>query len=208
MSPVWVRGSLQSHGFSYAALIFLKLQGGIGLVSALYDLPSEGVVLLGERRFCHYFWILMEQRPSKFKIGGIDLIDTDLQLVSSQAATVDIRRTKLFEKFVYALIVSLLSALRGFIATNLILRLGSPLATNPLSEQRLVNHFSYSPEDIPLFILRVGSEYYAPIMRHAGSVQWRADESTHWSEGFDTKIRIGNLYLTLAPSPPSLKSKQ
>nr|VDD27974.1 unnamed protein product [Brassica oleracea] len=30
---------------------------------------------------------------------------SDLQLVSSQAATVDIRRTKLFEKFVYALIV-------------------------------------------------------------------------------------------------------
>jgi len=44
-------------------------------------------------------------RLSKFKIGGIDLLDTDLQLVSSQATTVDIRRTKLFEKSVYALIV-------------------------------------------------------------------------------------------------------
>lgn len=106
MSPVWVRGSLRSHGFSYSALIFLKLQGGIGLASALYDLPSEGVVLLGERRFCHYFRILMEQRfVSICFYRNFFGADTDLQLVSSQAATVDIRRTKLFEKFVYALIV-------------------------------------------------------------------------------------------------------
>nr|VDD44682.1 unnamed protein product [Brassica oleracea] len=92
----------------------------------------------------------------------------DLHLVSSQAALVDIRRTNLFEKFVYALIRETPTMMLG--------RMTAVVAV-----------------------------LYGKIYVMGGC---RADESTHWSEGFDTKIRIGNLYLTLALSPPSLKSKQ
>ncbi|CAN7012106.1 unnamed protein product [Brassica rapa subsp. trilocularis] len=60
----------------------------------------------GERRFCYYFRILMEQRfVSICFYRDFFGEDTDLQLVFSQAAIVDNRRTKLFEKSVYALIV-------------------------------------------------------------------------------------------------------
>ncbi|KAF2545584.1 hypothetical protein F2Q70_00021925 [Brassica cretica] len=138
-SPIpWLSASLNLSDDGFSSINY---KGGIGLASAPYALHSEGVVLLGERWFCHYFQILMEQRLSKFKIGGIDLLDTDLQLVSSQAATVDNRRTKLFENMYLSirmvLLRALLSALCGFIATYLIWRLESPLASNPLSEQRL-----------------------------------------------------------------------
>ncbi|CAF1929762.1 hypothetical protein Bca4012_072632 [Brassica carinata] len=162
----WLLASLNllDDGFSS-----INYKGGIGLASALYDLPSEGVVLLGERRFCHYFRILMEQRfVSICFYRNFFEADTDLQLVSSQAATVDIRRTKLFEKFVYALIRETPTMMLG--------RMTAVVAV-----------------------------LYGKIYVMGGC---RADESTHWSEGFDTKIRIGNLYLTLALSPPSLKSKQ
>ncbi|CAG7883125.1 unnamed protein product [Brassica rapa] len=99
----WLSASLNllDDGFSS-----INYKGGIGLASSLYELPSEGVVLLGERRFCYYFRILMEQRfVSICFYRDFFGEDTDLQLVFSQAAIVDNRRTKLFEKSVYALIV-------------------------------------------------------------------------------------------------------
>ncbi|KAG5378661.1 hypothetical protein IGI04_026503 [Brassica rapa subsp. trilocularis] len=77
--------------------------------------------------------LFLDPYGATFKICGIDLLDTDIQLVSSQAATVDNRGTKLLEtvhsmylSISMVLLRALLSALRGFIATYLIWRLGSP----------------------------------------------------------------------------------